>query len=325
MLNGKKVNDSRNNMNIQNNSVALGKKMNTFKKNFSLLILALPGLATLILFRYFPMFGLILPFKNYQYDKGLFGSDWCGFENFKYLVSGSDVFRATVNTILYNLGFIITGIVLGIFIALLLNELSSRFVKIYHTVLYIPHFVSWVVAAYIINVLLNVDNGILNHILETFGKEPIQWYSESKYWPIIIFVSNIWKTIGSSAVMYYAALVGISPEYYEAAKIDGASKLQCIFRISIPMIKNVIIVLFIMNVGKIMFADFGLFYNVPMNSPLLYSTTDVLDTYVYRSLMNLGDIGMSSAAAFYQSVIGFILVMATNMICKKLDPDSGLF
>lgn len=325
MLNGKKVNDSRNNMNIQNNSVALGKKMNTFKKNFSLLILALPGLATLILFRYFPMFGLILPFKNYQYDKGLFGSDWCGFENFKYLVSSSDVFRATVNTILYNLGFIITGIVLGIFIALLLNELSSRFVKIYHTVLYIPHFVSWVVAAYIINVLLNVDNGILNHILETFGKEPIQWYSESKYWPIIIFVSNIWKTIGSSAVMYYAALVGISPEYYEAAKIDGASKLQCIFRISIPMIKNVIIVLFIMNVGKIMFADFGLFYNVPMNSPLLYSTTDVLDTYVYRSLMNLGDIGMSSAAAFYQSVIGFVLVMATNLICKKLDPDSGLF
>ena len=325
MLNGKKVNDSRNNMNIQNNSVALGKKMNTFKKNFSLLILALPGLATLILFRYFPMFGLILPFKNYQYDKGLFGSDWCGFENFKYLVSGSDVFRATVNTILYNLGFIITGIVLGIFIALLLNELSSRFVKIYHTVLYIPHFVSWVVAAYIINVLLNVDNGIFNHILETFGREPIQWYSESKYWPLIIFVSNIWKTIGSSAVMYYAALVGISPEYYEAAKMDGASKLQCIFRISIPMIKNVIIVLFIMNVGKIMFADFGLFYNVPMNSPLLYSTTDVLDTYVYRSLMNLGDIVMSSAAAFYQSVIGFVLVMATNLICKKLDPDSGLF
>lgn len=325
MLNGKRANDSRNNMNIQNNSAALGKKMNKFKKNFSLLILALPGLATLILFRYSPMFGLILPFKNYQYDKGLFGSDWCGFDNFKYLVSSNDVFRATINTILYNFGFIITGIVLGIFIALLLNELSSRFVKIYHTVLYIPHFVSWVVAAYIINVLLNVDNGIFNHILETFGREPIQWYSESKYWPLIIFVSNIWKTIGSSAVMYYAALVGISPEYYEAAKMDGASKLQCIFRISIPMIKNVIIVLFIMNVGKIMFADFGLFYNVPMNSPLLYSTTDVLDTYVYRSLMNLGDIGMSSAAAFYQSVIGFILVMATNMICKKLDPDSGLF
>ena len=325
MLNGKRANDSRNNMNIQSNSAALGKKMNKFKKNFSLLILALPGLATLILFRYSPMFGLILPFKNYQYDKGLFGSDWCGFDNFKYLVSSNDVFRATINTTLYNFGFIITGIVLGIFIALLLNELSSRFVKIYHTVLYIPHFVSWVVAAYIINVLLNVDNGIFNHILETFGREPIQWYSESKYWPLIIFVSNIWKTIGSSAVMYYAALVGISPEYYEAAKMDGASKLQCIFRISIPMIKNVIIVLFIMNVGKIMFADFGLFYNVPMNSPLLYSTTDVLDTYVYRSLMNLGDIGMSSAAAFYQSVIGFILVMATNMICKKLDPDSGLF
>ena len=313
------------NMMPKNNSVALGKKVGTLKKNFSLLILALPGLATLILFRYFPMFGLILPFKNYQYDKGLFGSDWCGFNNFKFLVSSDDVFNATRNTILYNFMFIITGIVLGILIALMLNELTSKFVKIYHTILYIPHFVSWVVAAYIINVMLNIDNGILNHFIEGLGGEPILWYSESKWWPLIIFISNVWKTVGSGAIMYYAALIGINPEYYEAAKIDGASKMQSIFYISIPMIKNVIIVLFIMNVGKIMHADFGLFYNVPMNSPLLYSTTDVLDTYVYRSLMNLGDIGMSSAAAFYQSVIGFCLVVVTNIICKKVDPESGLF
>lgn len=300
-------------------------KLKLSKDNFALLVLALPGLITLICFRYIPMFGLLLPFKNYQYNKGLFGSDWCGFENFKFLVNSKDVFLATGNTLFYNFVFIISGIVLGIITALLLNELSSRFVKLYHTILYIPHFVSWVVAAYIINVLLNVDNGIINHLLINLGKEPISWYTESKYWPGIIIIANIWKSIGSSAVIYYAALIGINPEYYEAAKIDGAGKLKQIMYISIPMIKNVIIVMFIMSVGRIMYADFGLFYNVPMNSSLLYSTTDVLDTYVYRSLINLNDIGMSSAAAFYQAVIGFALVVITNFVCKKFDPDSGLF
>lgn len=300
-------------------------KLKLSKDNFALLVLALPGLITLICFRYIPMFGLLLPFKNYQYDKGLFGSDWCGFENFKFLVNSKDVFLATGNTLFYNFVFIISGIVLGIITALLLNELSSRFVKLYHTILYIPHFVSWVVAAYIINVLLNVDNGIINHLLISLGKEPISWYTESKYWPGIIIIANIWKSVGSSAVIYYAALIGINPEYYEAAKIDGAGKLKQIMYISIPMIKNVVIVMFIMSVGRIMYADFGLFYNVPMNSSLLYSTTDVLDTYVYRSLINLNDIGMSSAAAFYQAVIGFVLVVITNFVCKKFDPDSGLF
>lgn len=305
--------------------IGITSKLKLSKDNFALLVLALPGLITLICFRYIPMFGLLLPFKNYQYDKGLFGSDWCGFENFKFLVNSKDVFLATGNTLFYNFVFIISGIVLGIITALLLNELSSRFVKLYHTILYIPHFVSWVVAAYIINVLLNVDNGIINHLLLSLGKEPISWYTESKYWPGIIIIANIWKSVGSSAVIYYAALIGINPEYYEAAKIDGAGKLKQIMYISIPMIKNVVIVMFIMSVGRIMYADFGLFYNVPMNSSLLYSTTDVLDTYVYRSLINLNDIGMSSAAAFYQAVIGFVLVVITNFVCKKFDPDSGLF
>ena len=305
--------------------IGITSKLKLSKDNFALLVLALPGLITLICFRYIPMFGLLLPFKNYQYDKGLFGSDWCGFENFKFLVNSKDVFLATGNTLFYNFVFIISGIVLGIITALLLNELSSRFVKLYHTILYIPHFVSWVVAAYIINVLLNVDNGIINHLLISLGKEPISWYTESKYWPGIIIIANIWKSVGSSAVIYYAALIGINPEYYEAAKIVGAGKLKQIMYISIPMIKNVVIVMFIMSVGRIMYADFGLFYNVPMNSSLLYSTTDVLDTYVYRSLINLNDIGMSSAAAFYQAVIGFVLVVITNFVCKKFDPDSGLF
>lgn len=296
-----------------------------FKKNLPLLLLALPGLVVLLTMRYFPMFGLILPFKNYKYDLGFWKSEWVGFKNFEFLFKSDDVLVATRNTILYNTVFIIFIAALAVVIALLLYELSAKAVKVYQTILYLPHFVSWVVAAFIVNALFDMDFGFVNHMLTSFGLEPKMWYNDARYWPWIIIMANIWKILGSSAIMYYAALIGISPDYYEAAKIDGAGKLKQIWHISIPMIKNVIIVLFILNVGKIMFADFGLFYNVPMNSPLLYDTTDVLDTYVYRALMNMGNIGMSSAAAFYQAVVGFVLVVVTNLVVKKVDPESGLF
>ena len=223
------------------------------------------------------------------------------------------------------MSFIVLGIITGVIAALCLYELSSRFVKGYQTVLFLPYFISWVVAAYIVKAILDVDNGVLNRIIVRFGGNAVNWYGEKSVWLGIIIISSVWKTIGNNAIMYYAALIGISPEYFEAARIDGAGKLKQMWYISIPMIKNVIIALFIINIGKVMFADFGLFYNVPLNSSILYETTDVLDTYVYRALINLGDIGMSSAAAFYQSVIGFLLVIATNFIVKKVDPDSGIF
>lgn len=301
------------------------KRLILFKKNLPLLLLALPGLVVLITMRYFPMFGLVLPFKNYKYDLGFWKSEWVGLKNFEFLFKSDDVLVATRNTILYNAVFIVVMAAIAVIIALLLYELSARAVKVYQTILYLPHFVSWVVAAFIVNALFDMDFGFVNRVLTSFGLEPNMWYNDAKYWPWIIIVSNLWKCLGSTAIMYYAALIGISPDYYEAAKIDGAGKLKQIWHISIPMIKNVIIVLFILNVGKIMFADFGLFYNVPMNSPLLYDTTDVLDTYVYRALMNMGNIGMSSAAAFYQAVVGFVLVVVTNLVVKKVDPESGLF
>ena len=306
-------------------SLPIRKKISKFKQNLPLLMLAVPGLITLVVFRYLPMFGLILPFKNYEYSKGLFGSEWCGLKNFEYLFKSSDVLSATANTIIYNLLFIILGTVLGLVLALMLYELKPKHVKVYQTVLYLPYFISWVVVAYIVNALFDMDFGFLNKILVLFGKEPVMWYSEADKWPATIVLANLWKGMGNGALMYYAALIGISPEYYEAARIDGAGKLKQIFYISLPMIKNVIIVLCVINVGKIMHADFGLFYNLPMNSSVLYSATDVLDTYVYRALITINDIGMSSAASFYQAVVGFMLVVVTNLIVKKIDPESGLF
>jgi len=306
-------------------ALPIRKKISGFKKNLPLLILAIPGLITLVLFRYLPMFGLILPFKNYEYSKGLFGSEWCGLKNFEYLFKSRDVLSATTNTIIYNLLFIVLGTVLGLVLALMLYELKPKHVKVYQTVLYLPYFISWVVVAYIVNALFDIDFGFLNKILVLFGKEPVMWYSEASKWPATIVLANLWKGMGNGALMYYAALIGISPEYYEAARIDGAGKLKQIFYISLPMIKNVIIVLCVINVGKIMHADFGLFYNLPMNSSVLYSATDVLDTYVYRALITMNDIGMSSAASFYQAVVGFVLVVVTNLIVKKIDPESGLF
>lgn len=295
------------------------------KKNIPFVVLSLPGIITLLCFRLLPIFGLILPFKNYTIDGGIFGSEWAGLKNFEFVFQSKDALIATRNTILYNVGFILVGIIFGVLIALLLYELSAKFVKAYQTILYLPYFVSWVVAAYIVKGLLDFDYGVLNQIIKLFGGTPKMWYSEPKYWPPIIMICSIWKGLGSNAIMYYAALIGISPEYYEAARIDGAGKLKQIWYISLPMIKNIILVLFIMHVGKVMYADFGLFYNVPLNSSILYSVTDVLDTYVYRALINLGDVGMSSAVSFYQSVVGFLLVIATNFIVKKFDSDSGMF
>jgi len=173
--------------------------------------------------------------------------------------------------------------------------------------------------------LLDLEYGIFNNVREYFAFEPINWYAEPKYWYWIIPLLSIWKGLGNGALMYYAALIGISPELYESARIDGAGKLQQVWHISIPMIKNVVIVLFILNIGKIMHADLSLYYNVPLNQGVLYEATDVLDTYVLRSLKVLGEVGMSSAAALYQAVVGFILVIISNTVAKKVDPESGMF
>lgn len=296
-----------------------------FKRSLPFLLLALPGAVVLFLFRLMPLFGLVLPFKNYNPTLGFWKSDWAGLQNFEFLFRSNDVLNATRNTLFYNAVGIIAGIVVGVGIALLLFELANKYVKIYQTILYLPYFISFVVVAFIMKGILDMDYGILNKVIVYFGGEKLMWYNNPEYWFWIIPILSVWKNLGNNVLMYYAALIGISPELYESARIDGAGKLKQVWYISIPMIKNIIVVLFILNIGKIMYADFGLFYNVPLNIGLLYPATDVLDTYVYRALMTIGDIGMSSAAAFYQAVVGFILVIVSNSVAKKIDPESGMF
>lgn len=297
----------------------------TIKKNAGLSMLALPGFLLIIVFNYVPLYGLLLPFKTYRYNLGIWNSPWSGFDNFGFLFHGDALVRVLRNTILYNVTFIVLGTTLSVVIALMLYELSRRFVKAYQTILFIPYFISWVVAGFAFRSLFDMEYGVINRFLVWLGKEPIMWYSDPKYWPYIIVIAAVWKGLGYSSVIYYAALMGIDSEYYDAAKIDGASKIRQAFSISVPMIKPIITMLVILQIGSICYSDFGLFYNVTLNSSLLYSTTDVIDTFVYRSLIDLGDIGMASAAGFFQSIVGFCLVLVTNTIVKKVNPENSLF
>lgn len=291
-----------------------------------LVLLCIPGLLLLAIFNYVPMFGLILAFKDYRYDKGLFGSDWAGFENFKFFFTSSDAFRITRNTILYNLVFIFLVIVLSMFFAILLNEVNKKiWIKVYQTFYFFPHFLSWPVVAFMTYAIFNFDLGVLNQLLEKIGIDPILWYMDPKPWPFIIPAINLWKTIGYNIILFYSALIAIDPEYYEAAAIDGANSFHKAMFITIPLLKPVTIILLITKLGQIFYSDFGLFYMIPRNSGSLYSTVDVIDTYVYRGLKVSGDIGMSTAVGLYQSVIGLIIVLSANAIIKKISREDSLF
>jgi putative aldouronate transport system permease protein len=300
----------------------LGKRI---KANAGLLLLALPSVIFIFIFNYLPLYGLILPFKNLNYELGFFKSPWAGLNNFRFLFNSNDILIATRNTLLYNFAFIFIGTFCSVVTALMLFELSKKFTKVYQTVLFFPYFLSWVIVSYICTALFDVDYGILNKIFVMMGKEPLLWYSDTRFWPLIIVVVAVWKGLGYGSVLYYAAMTGFNPEYYEASRIDGATKLQQIRRITIPLLKPFIIMMIILQIGKIFYSDFGLFYYVPRESSLLLPVTNVIDTYVYRVLRLNGDIGMSSAAGFYQSVVGFVLVLAANRIVNRIDSESALF
>lgn len=303
----------------------LSTEFGAFRKNAPMTLLALPTIIMIFIFNYLPLYGLVLPFQKYSAAQGVFGSPFVGLENFKFLFKTGTIWPAVLHTIGYNLMFMLLGTAMAIFAALLLFELSNKAQKVFQTSLLIPYFLSWVAVSYIVNTLLDYDHGVINQILEMLGIEAKLWYNEPKYWPVILVLVNLWKTMGYNAVVYLAALTGLDSEYFEAAKIDGASKVKQIWYISLPLIRPIIIVMMILSVGNMLRGDFGLFYNVTMNSPLLYSTTDVVDTYVYRSLMNVSDIGMASTTGFIQSVVGFFLVLGTNLVVKKIEPDSALF
>jgi len=273
------------------------------------------------------MFGVFLAFKNFNFGKGIFGSAWCGFDNFKFLFKTSDAFIMTRNTILYNVGFIVLGTVLAIFVAVLMAELGTSLkLKFFQSSLLLPNLLSWVVIAYICFAFLNSESGFVNKSVNRWlGIEPVSWYTEKNAWPGILLFVYLWKNAGYTSIVYLASIAGIDKSIYEAADIDGASRLRQIFSITLPLLKPTVVIMTLMAVGRIFFSDFGLFYQVPMDSGALYGATQTIDTYVYRGLMKLNDVGMSSAAGLFQSVVGFIVVMLANGIVRKTDSENALF
>lgn len=297
-------------------------------QDFSLILMALPMMIFITIFNYIPMGGMFVAFKDYSYRDGILGSPFCDpiFKNFEFVFKSPDTWRIIRNTLGYNFVFIVTTLVISVSIALLLNEIKSRkALKVYQTTMFFPSFLSWVVVSYIVYAFLNPRLGYLNAIAAKLGGETLDWYNTPNAWIAILIVLHIWKGIGMNVLMYYASMLSIDSSYYEAAAIEGATRLQMIRRITLPFLYPMMIILTILAIGKIMNSDFGLFYQTPMNSKTLYETTDVLDTYVYRALMENGNIGMSSAVGFLKSVIGFLLVMLTNGIVKKINPDYALY
>lgn len=298
----------------------------TFKKDLQLWILAFPVILYMFLFMYLPIFGMILAFKDYRYDLGIFGSEWNGLENFRFFFESEAAFRVTFNTLAYNLTFILLGLVVNVVVALLLNEVRKKWaIKFFQTTMFFPYFMSWVVIAFIVYAFLSPSYGILNDIITNFGGVKTNWYFKKEVWPYILTTSHLWKWMGYGVLINYAVLIGIDKAYYEAAEIDGASRLQMALKISLPLLIPVILIQFILSMGRIFNADFGLFYQIPKDSSILYATTDVIETYVFRALMQMGDIGMGTAVGLYKSVCGLVVVLITNGIVKRVRKESALF
>ena len=301
------------------------------KKNFWLLTMAAPGAIWLLLIRYLPMLGVVISFKDYRAQKpntfwnNLIKSEWVGLKNFEFLKSPS---TATMirNTLLYNAVWIVLVLVIAVLFAVMMSELKNRFMaKAYQTMMFFPYFLSWVVASYFVLAFLDPTSGMIPFMQKAAGQKVTNFYHDTTWWPLILTICNLWKNLGYSSVLYLAAITGIDTTQYEAAAVDGATKWQQIWHVTLPGIRPMIVILLIMNVGKIFNADFGLFYNVPQNSGSLYPVTQVVDTYVYRAYANTHNLGMSSAAGFLQSFIGLICIIGANSLVRKIDPDSSLF
>ena len=307
------------------------KKRRITSSDWQLYSLCLIPIILVFLFKYIPMFGVILAFKDYKFNLGIWGSPWNGFTNFEFFLK-SDVFVQLIrNTILNNLLFIVCGIAASVFVAILLFELKSRTAtKIFQTIMITPHFMGMAVVAYMVFAILTVNGGYLNQLLGAFGVEAIDWYSKPYAWPIILVITSVWKSVGMDSVVYYAALMGVDTTLFEAAEVDGANKIQRTLHIVIPSLVPLIVILTIMKIGGIFHADFGLFYTVTQDGANgnLYETTNVIDTYIFRTFREgtVGNsYGLTSAVSLLQSVVGMVLVITTNALSKKVDEDLGLF
>ncbi len=291
-----------------------------------LMTLAVPGIIWFLVFCYFPMVGAVIAFKDYKPKMGIWGSEWVGLENFKFLFSSNDAGRLVFNTIFYNFLSIFLVAAVSVTIAILMDLVDKRvYLKTYQTMLFLPRFISWVVVGYMSIILFHYEYGLMNQVVRALGGESISWFLEPKYWRTIIPAFSVWKTMGYTSLIYYGTIMGIDTQIFESAEIDGATTFGKIWHITLPLLKSTIIIMSLMSVGSIMRADFGLFYYVPNNSGALYAVTDVLDTYIYRALRGAGDMASSAAASFFQSVVGLIMVVTCNAIVKKIDDESSLF
>ena len=291
-----------------------------------LYIMIVPGLLYLLINNYTPMAGLFIAFKNINYSKGIFGSSWVGFKNFEFLFRTGDAWLITGNTLFYNACFIVLSILVGVTLSICLNEIVSKRLKMfYQSVTLLPQIISMVVASYLVYAFLASDTGFINKtVLQPLGLAPVNWYYEKGPWRAILIFVHTWKVMGYDTLLYLATIVGIDASLYEAAEIDGATSWKRIWHVTIPLMKPTMVTLTLLHVGRIFYSDLGLFYQVPMNVGALFPVTQTIDTYVYRGLTSMNNIGMAAAASFYQSIVGFILILTANGIVRKLDPDNAL-
>lgn len=296
------------------------------KANRTLLLMIAPATLFFFLFNYIPMAGIVLAFKQYRYDLGIFRSPWIGWDNFRFFFMTGDALHVTRNTMLYNAVFIIVNNVLQITVAILLAEIGSKlFRKIAQTVMFLPYFISWVVVGAVAYNLFNFEHGTINTFLKSLGLAPLDIYTTPSYWKYILVFFSAWKVVGYGAVFYMAAIMSIDRETYEAADIDGANVFQRILHVTLPSLRPTIVILVLLAIGNIFRGDFGLFYQLVGNNGMLFQATDVIDTYVYRSLMVNNEIGMSAAIGFYQSVLCFATILLTNYLVRKTDRENALF
>lgn len=309
-------------------------KKQTKKKGFfatlwkyrTLTCMCIPAIIFFFAFSYMPLPGIWVAFVKYNYRNGIFGSKFVGLKNFEFLAQSGKLFSLTKNTILYNLAFIFLGNLLAVFVAILLNELQSKmFKKVSQTMMFLPYFISQVLVGVLVYNLLNYDTGFVNSFLVRMGFERWQPYALPNAWPPLLILIYLWQQTGYNSVVYFAAICGIDTEMIEASKVDGANGFQRIRYIILPSLKPTIIVLLLFALGGIVKGNFGLFYNIIGTNSLLYNTTDIIETFVYRATMTDFNFSTASAVGLYQSVIGFVIVMTVNFIIKKIDPEYSLF
>lgn len=312
---------------IKNRSSGLRLKARRTKvqENTQLLLMTLPGIILVFLFCYLPMPGLAIAFKKYNPNLGVWGSQWCGLDNFKFFFTSQDAVRTIRNTVLYSSAFLILDLVCAVGLALMLYFLrSKRALKVYNTVVIVPKFMSPVIIAFIVYALFSPNFGLVNEVIKALGGDAIAWYSEPKYWPWILTVTHIWQTVGMNSVIYYASLMSLDESLLEASTLDGANRWQQICHVIIPHLVPVMVVTTVLAMGSIFSGDFGLFYQVPKDQGTLYATTDIISTYTYRALLG-GSLEKSAAVGLFQSVVGFVMVVATNAIVKKISPENSMF